>query len=153
MATFKNVVVADDAKKAEVLGQSASGFIGTSPFIDGAQITITGYELVNVAIDGTIPENSPFRLVFRSTVGDIALTMLFKNKVDANGNIVKPTGSFNEFVAGLIKANPAITLKELADKVLTTHPRIVVKRDEYPAKTKDGRDYVAATVGFDIVVA
>lgn len=153
MATFKNVVVADDAKKAEVLGQAATGFIGTSPFIDGANITITGYELVNVAIDGTIPENSPFRLVFRSTVGDIALTMLFKNKVDANGNIVKPQGSFNEFVAGLIKANPAITLKELAEKVVTTHPRIVVKRGEYPAKTKDGRDYVAATVGFDIVVA
>lgn len=151
MSTFANVVVADDAKKSEFLSSQATGAIGTSPFIQGTLVKINGYETVQVSIDGAIPSDAPYRLIFKTNVGDLALTMLFRSRVDANGNIVKPKGTFNDYLAKTISENPNITVEDLAKRIILEHSNIKVTRSEYVGLTKDGRQYPASIVGFDIV--
>ncbi len=82
----------ENAKKSNSIAKSQSPFQHNLPF------TVSGYDFVVAEIDGKVKENSYANPVLLTSVGNLFLSMLLKSKVDADGKILEPKGSFNLFV-------------------------------------------------------
>lgn len=124
--------------------------MGTSPFQEGVRFQVTDYAYQQAETDGRIDPKARVNPVLVTTVGNLFLSMLTRPKVNAEGQILRPNGTFNQAVAAKIaemhdKADGEILkaiVEMLRDKTIVTH------RVEFIGKA-DNRPYVSYLINFD----
>lgn len=140
-----------DNKKIEIVYSSkkdAAVALGGSPFKDGVVVVLTGHTTACIKQAGKEVSGKSF-LVFMTNVGPLWPSMLTKGKVDADGGIHRADKAFKDLADEVAKAilSEQSDIKAL-EKVVADHKNegFKVERDEFPARTADGRPYVGAVV-------
>ena len=123
---------------------------GQSPFLHGQVFNITSAE--PIVVKNTKEEEFPM-MVFGTSVGNLFPSMLTRQKVDKNGNILTPKGSFVDLWVKTLKENPEKNDKQLLELiiVLVSGKSLKVSRRPYVAARADGSVYAASIVDIDIV--
>ena len=140
-----------DNKKIEIVYSSskdASVALRGSPFKDGVVVVLSGHTTACLKQAGKEVPGKSF-LVFMTNVGPLWPSMLTKGKVDADGGIHRADKAFKDLADEVAKA----ILSEQSDvkaleKVVADHKNegFKIERDEFPARTADGRPYVGVVV-------
>lgn len=156
MSKFTNRQVTDQTQVTNFFSENASTTLnGSSPFVDGVTLSVTGVVACQTEIDGAIPNNSPIKLVITTTIGDISVPMLVRRRLDADGNHIVPSGTFNNAVTRWIAENPSATNQQFADWITASttgaNRRLIVRRKPYAGIASDGRRYPASLVEFNFV--
>lgn len=156
MSKFTNRQVTDQTRVTNFFSENASTTLnGSSPFVDGVTLSVTGVVACQTEIDGAIPNNSPIKLVITTTIGDISVPMLVRRRLDADGNHIVPSGTFNNAVTRWIAENPSATNQQFADWITASttgaNRRLIVRRRPYAGIASDGRRYPASLVEFNFV--
>lgn len=140
-----------DNKKIEIVYSSskdAAVALGGSPFKDDTIVVLTGHTTACIKQAGKEVPGKSF-LVFMTNVGPLWPSMLTKGKVDADGGIHRADKAFKDLADEISKAilSEQSDVKAL-DKVVSDHKNTGFKivRDEFAARTADGRPYVGAVV-------
>lgn len=125
---------------------------GNSPFQDNVTFNVTGYTHILPMNDGKVSKDARPNPVLKTTIGNLFVSMLIREKVTFDKTFVKPNGTFNNKVRDIIKDNPGknndAILKAIVDAV--KDKELVCTRVPYVARTQDGRPYPAAIVNIDI---
>lgn len=131
--------------------KDAKATMSISPFQDGVIVVLADVMSARIKRDGKWSD--PYA-VFSTNIGTLWPTMLGKAKVDTDGGIHRPQKGFSTLWADIISAlrvatNDSDGLADVVKKYKNKGFRIV--REEFPAKTSDGRPYVGAVIDSDIV--
>ena len=140
-------VKADD-NKIEVANKSFSISMGNSPFQNKVTFKVTGFTYKQAENDGKVDADAMVNPVLTTTVGDMFLSMTLKAKVDSEGKILEPNGTFNQFIKDTISKNNGKSNGEILNAIVDgcKDKEVVVSRQPYSAISKDGRKYVAYMV-------
>ena len=143
-------VKADD-NKIEVANKSFSISMGNSPFQQGVIFKVTGFTYKQAQNDGKVDANASVNPVLVTTVGDMFLSMALKARVDAEGKVLEPNGTFNQFVKDTISKMAGKSNGEILTAIVDgcKDKEVVVSRQPYAAMTKDGRKFAASLVVLD----
>lgn len=145
MATSK-IIVNYKQTKAETNDRMGS------PFQEGVAVVLAGVMSARIKDKKTGKYGDPYT-VFLTNVGPMWPTMCRKIKVDTEGNIHRPTRAFKTLwsdIQGAVKTSQNDW--EALEKVVALYKGkvFVIRRDEFPAMTSDGRTYVAALIDADL---
>ena len=129
---------------------------GNSPFVDGVEFTLTGHRHVFPIIDGTEKRDGYPLPVFTTSLGAEAylfLSMVLKQKVDADNHILTPSGSFNALVREIIAANAGNTDNQILATIEArmTGKRIRVTRVPFIKLNSKGVRIPSSYINLDIV--
>ena len=143
-------VKADD-NKIEVANKSFSISMGNSPFQQGVIFKVAGFTYKQAENDGKVDANASVNPVLTTTVGDMFLSMALKARVDAEGKVLEPNGTFNQFIKGTISKMAGKSNGEILTAIVDgcKDKKVVVSRQPYAAMTKDGRKFAASLVVLD----
>lgn len=143
-------VKADD-NKIETANKSFTISMGNSPFQDKVTFKVTGFTYKQAENDGKVDVNAFANPVLTTSVGDMFLSMALKAKVNAEGNILEPNGTFNKFIKDTISKNAGKSNGEILTALVEgcKDKEVVVSRQPYAAMTKDGRKFAASLVILD----
>lgn len=143
-------VKADD-NKIEVANKSFSISMGNSPFREGVIFMVTGFTYKQAENDGKVDADASINPVLTTTVGDMFLSMTLKARVNAEGKILEPNGTFNQFVKDIISKMAGKSNGEILTAIVNgcKDREVVVSRQPYAAITKDGRKFAASLVILD----
>lgn len=147
-------------ERLESAKASKSLTMGTSPFIDGAQFTITGYSYE--AIDEN-DAKSNFYAVFKTSLGSLSVQSCLKAKpvkpyVDKKtGETVfakRPTGTFHDLLRKVLADNRGKTADEVLPLLVETckDKKFVVRSREYIVRETNYGDRAVPLCHIDIVV-
>lgn len=143
-------VKADD-NKIEVANKGFSISMGNSPFQRGVIFKVTGFTYKQAQNDGKVDANASVNPVLTTTVGDMFLSMTLKARVNAEGKILEPNGTFNQFIKDTISKMAGKSNGEILTAIVDgcKDKEVVVSRQPYAAMTKDGRKFAASLVVLD----
>lgn len=143
-------VKADD-KKIEAANKSFTISMGNSPFKQNAIFKVTGFTYKQVENDGKVDANAFANPVLTTTIGDMFLSMALKARVNAEGSVLEPNGTFNSFIKDTISANTGKSNGEILKAIVDgcKDKEVKVSRQPYAAITKDGRKFAASLVILD----
>jgi hypothetical protein len=143
-------VKADD-NKIEVANKSFSISMGNSPFQQGVIFKVTGFTYKQAQNDGRVDANASVNPVLTTSVGDMFLSMALKARVDAEGNVLEPNGTFNQFIKDTISKMLGKSNGEILTAIVDgcKDKEVFVTRQPYAAMTKDGRKFAASLVILD----
>lgn len=143
-------VKADD-NKIDAANKSFSISMGNSPFQQGVIFEVTGFTYKQAQNDGRVDANASVNPVLTTSVGDMFLSMALKARVDAEGKVLEPNGTFNQFIKDTISKMLGKSNGEILTAIVDgcKDKRIVVSRQPYAAMTKDGRKFAASLVILD----
>ena len=143
-------VKADD-KKIETANKSFTISMGNSPFQQGVVLEVTGFTYKQVENDGKVDDNAFANPVLITSKGDMFLSMTLKARVNAEGSVLEPNGTFNRFIKDTISANAGKSNGEILKAIVDgcKDKKIVVSRQPYVAISKDGRRFAASLVILD----
>lgn len=121
---------------------------GTSPFQQGVVFNVTGFGFVQAEIDGKVAKDARTIPVLKTTIGDLFLSMVTRQKLDADNNILKPSGTANKKIAEIIRENLNKNDGEILTAIVNelNNCPIVVSRKPYAALSKDGRRFAAELI-------
>lgn len=140
-------VKADD-KKIETANNSFSISMSNSPFQDKKEFKVTAFTYKQVENDGKVDPDAFTNPVLETTIGDMFLSMTTKARVDADGKIIEPNGTFNQFVKDTIAKMPNKPNGEILKAIVEgcENKEIVVSRKPYAKKNKDGVKFAAYAI-------
>ena len=140
-------VKADD-KKIETANKSFSISMGQSPFQDRVAFKVTGFTYKQAEDDGKVDANASVNPVLTTSVGDMFLSMALKARVNAEGAILEPSGTFNRFIKDTISKMAGKSNGEILAAIVdgSKDKEVVVSRQPYVAITKDGRKFASSLV-------
>ena len=140
-------VKADD-NKIEVANKSFSISMSNSPFQNKVTFKVTSFTYKQAENDGKVDADAMVNPVLTTTVGDMFLSMILKAKVDADGKILEPNGTFNQFIKDTISKNNGKSNGEILNAIVDgcKDKEVVVSRQPYSAISKDRQKYVAYMV-------
>lgn len=143
-------VKADD-KKIETANKSFTISMGNSPFQQNAIFKVTGFTYKQAENDGKVDANAFANPVLTTTIGDMFLSMALKARVNAEGSVLEPNGTFNRFIKDTISANTGKSNGEILKAIVDgcKDKEVKVSRQPYAAITKDGRRFAASLVILD----
>lgn len=143
-------VKADD-KTIGVANNSFSISMGNSPFQHGVTFKVTGFTYKQAQNDGKVDPNASANPVLITSVGDLFLSMALKARVTAEGGVLEPNGTFNQFVKNTISEKAGKCNGEILAAIVEgcKNKEVVVSRRPYAAMTKDGRKFAASLVVLD----
>ncbi|MDY5324410.1 MAG: hypothetical protein SPG96_05775 [Succinivibrio sp.] len=143
-------VKADD-NKIEAANKSFTISMGQSPFQDRVTFKVTGFTYKQAENDGKVDAKASVNPVLITTVGDMFLSMALKMRVDAEGKILEPNGTFNHFIKDIIGRMAGKSNGEILTAIVDgcKDKEVVVSRQPYVAITKDGRKFAASLVILD----
>ena len=143
-------VKADD-KKIEAANKSFTISMGHSPFQQSAVFEVTGFTYKQVENDGTVDAKAFANPVLTTSIGDMFLSMALKARVNAEGAILEPNGTFNRFIKDTISTNAGKSNGEILKAIVDgcKDKKVVVSRQPYAAISKDGRKFAASLVILD----
>lgn len=126
---------------------------GASPFQDGVVFQITETTWKNPLVDGKVDEAhvSP---VLVTTVGDLFLRSLLRDKVDVDNKPMHQRGTLIDFVRQTVNASAGKSDGEILSVILEgcKGRSIITTRVPYVAKSRDGRPYATSLVQLDFKV-
>ena len=148
-----------DATILEAAKASKSLTMGTSPFIDGAQFTISGYTYE--AIDENDPKSNCFP-VFQTSLGTLSVQSLLKAKpvkpyVDkTTGETIfakRPTGTFHDLLRKILGENRGKTNDQVLPLLVAAckDKKFVVRQREYVVRETNYGDRAVPLCHIDIV--
>lgn len=122
---------------------------GESPFQHGVKFTISDWDVVKLEIDGKVASDARELPVFITSVGDLFLNMVTRAKVDKEGKILTPNGTFNQFVKECITKHT--TNAEILNAIVQgcKDKEIIVRRTPFVAESRLGTSYASALVELD----
>ena len=143
-------IKADD-KKIEAANKSFTISMGHSPFQQGAIFEVNGFTYKQAENDGKVDTNAFANPVLTTTIGDMFLSMALKARVNAEGAILEPNGTFNRFIKDTISANAGKSNGEILTAIVDgcKDKEVVVSRQPYVAITKGGRKFASSLVILD----
>lgn len=143
-------VKADD-NKIEVANKGFFISMGNSPFQQGVIFKVTGFTYKQAQNDGKVDDNASVNPVLTTSVGDMFLSMTLKARIDAEGKILEPNGTFNQFIKDIISKMAGKSNGEILTAIIDgcKDKEVVVSRQPYAAMTKDGRKFAASLVVLD----
>lgn len=121
-------------------------------FQDGIVFQITGFRY-NILKFSDNTSSKPFPVFTTNLSGDtcLAIIPLMRNRVNADGEIVEPDGTFNLEVKNIILDNKGLSndklLPLLVDKLKNRD--LIVRNKRFSAKSKDGITYATAMINID----
>ena len=121
-------------------------------FQDGIIFQITGFRY-NILKFSDNTSSKPFPVFTTNLSGDtcLAIIPLMRNRVNADGEIVEPDGTFNLEVKNIILDNKGLSndklLPLLVDKLKNRD--LIVRNKRFSAKSKDGTTYATAMINTD----
>lgn len=121
-------------------------------FQDGIVFQITGFRY-NILKFSDNTSSKPFPVFTTNLSGDtcLAIIPLMRNRVNADGEVVEPDGTFNLEVKNLILSNKGLSndkiLPLLVDKLKNRD--LIVRNKRFSAKSKDGVVYATAMINID----
>lgn len=145
MATSK-IIVEYNAEKVE------TNALAISPWQEGVKFILAG--VISARIKGTDGKWGDPRTVFLTNLGPMWPTMARKIKLDTDGVWHRPELAFKTLWSDIQEAvKTSQNDWEALEKVVSQYKNKVftVTRDEFPAKTVDGRVYLAALVDAKVV--
>lgn len=127
--------------------------IANSPFLDGVVLTISDFGFRVAEIDGKVAKDARVLPVLVTSVGDLFISMLIRSKVDKDGNILETSGDLNELVKSKIAELRGKTDGEILSAIVgeCKGKKFVVKRQNFAALTKDGRQYPTSLININEV--
>lgn len=140
------------ATEKESANKSNSLSQGTSPFVQNATFTVTGFDYRKPEIDGKVPANALPQPVFVCRMGendvDLFVKPLTRGVACADGTVLDHKGGLNLWVRDQLVAlrgkNDGEILQALVDGL--KDKTLIVDRVPYTAQSKDGRTYAASLV-------
>lgn len=137
-----------DENAVKSANNSFSISMGTSPFQHGIEFTVSGFTYKQAENDGKVAKDAYLNPILETSVGDLFLSTVLKSRVNSEGKVVTPNGSFNIAVRETIAKMSGKSNGEILTAIvgLCKDKEIVVERVPYAAKSKDGRAYAASLV-------
>lgn len=147
------LVIEVETNEQRIAEANASNSIkmANSPFMHGVRFFITGAKFANITVDGK--KSDKLYPVFTTSIKDtlLHLSTLMKSRMAADGRVLTPSGTLNNFVRECIKAcdtNGQI----LATAVKGAQGReLIVRKTPYIGFTSDGRQYAAFLTEIDFM--
>lgn len=128
--------------------KSNSIALGHSPFQHNVRFTVSGFDYKVAQEDGKVDPKARLNPVLTTSVGDLFLATLTRSRVDADGHILEPNGTFNEFVRKTIAENSTKTNGEILTAIVEgcKDKQLIVERVPYVALSKDKRRFAASLI-------
>lgn len=122
-----------------------------SPFKDKVRFTITGYDYVKAKKDGKLDKEPRMIPIFKTSVGNLFLSMCTKSKVTSDGQILTPDGTFNQLVVRTI--HEKTTNREILDAIVNAvaGKQIEVNATTYSALSSYGTQIPKSFIELDII--
>ena len=145
------VSASNDAR--ENANKSNSIALGHSPFQHNVKFTVSGFDYKVAQEDGKVDPKARLNPVLTTSVGDLFLTTLTRSRVDADGNVLEPKGTFNDFVRKTISENSTKTNGEILTAIVNgcKDKQLIVERVPYVGLSKDGRRFATSLVKINFV--
>lgn len=126
----------------------SDGGLVPSPFANNATFEITGFDFVQYIIDGVRKDR--VHLVFKTTIGDLPVSLLTRPRVDFENKVHRPSGSF---VAKFIElaSRPNMTNGKLAEDVVKAVKNKQIKVTSVDIICQGRTKYPASVKNFDII--
>lgn len=138
-------------EKIEVANKSFTISMGHSPFQQDAVFEVTGFTYKQVENDGKVDAKAFTNPVLTTSIGDMFLSMALKARVNEEGAILEPNGTFNRFIKDTISKNAGKSNGEILKAIVDgcKDKKVVVSRQPYVAISKDGSKFAASLVILD----
>ena len=135
----------------ETANKSFTISMGNSPFQDRVTFKVTGFTYKQAENDGKVDANASVNPVLTTSVGDMFLSMALKARVNAEGSVLEPNGTFNRFVKDTISKMAGKSNGEILTAIVDgcKDKEVVDSRQPYAAITKDGRKFASSLVILD----
>lgn len=147
LTTFENVKASEKAAidKLKSVGESIS------PFQDGKTFKVTDYSYKQVTDDGKVRQDAAPLPVLKTSIGDLYLSMVTRSKITADGEILTPNGTFNDFVRDIIASNSEKSNKEIMTLIVEgcKNKEIKVTREPYIGLSQRGTRFATSLVVLD----
>lgn len=145
------VSASNDAR--ENANKSNSIALGHSPFQHNVKFTVSGFDYKVAQEDGKVDPKARLNPVLTTSVGDLFLSTLTRSRVDADGNVLEPKGTFNDFVRKTISENSTKTNGEILTAIVNgcKDKQLIVERVPYVGLSKDGRRFATSLVKINFV--
>lgn len=126
----------------------SDGGLVPSPFANNATFEITGFDFVQYIIDGVRKDR--VHLVFKTSIGDLPVSLLTRPRVDFENKVHRPAGSF---VAKFIElaSRPNMTNGKLAEDVVKAVKNKQIKVTSVDIICQGRTKYPASVKNFDII--
>lgn len=146
---IQNISVTGEQKNAfSNSACSDGGGLIPSPFANNATFKITGYDFVQYIIDGV--KKDRVHLVFKTSIGDLPISLLTRPRVDFENKIHRPAGSFvAKFIE--IASKPNMTNGKLAEDVVEAVKGKQIKVTSIDIICQGRTKYPASIKNFDII--
>lgn len=133
--------------------QSSTSVLGHSPFQHNVKFTVTDFDFKVAQEDGVTKKDARLCPVLVTSIGDLFVSTITRSRVDADGNVLTPDGTFNTFVSETIAENSAKTVGETLTAIVEgcKGKTLIVERVPYIALNKNGGRYAAALVKINFV--
>lgn len=145
------VSASNDAR--ENANKSNSIALGHSPFQHNVKFTVGGFDYKVPQEDGKVDAKARLNPVLTTSVGDLFLSTLTRSRVDVDGNVLEPDGTFNAFVRKTIAENSTKTNGEILTAIVKgcENKQLIVERVPYVGLSKDGRRFATSLVKVNFV--
>lgn len=112
---------------------------GNSPFQHNVQFTISKFSYEKAEVDGKVDKDAYLNPVLKTSVGNLFLSTILRSRVDFEGKILTPDGTFNKFCREQISkySTNGEILKAIVDGC--KDKKIIVTRTPFASISKDGR--------------
>lgn len=140
-----------EENEIKTANESTSIKQGNSPFQHNVLFTVSGFSYEKAEMDGKVAQDAYLNPVLKTSVGSLFLSAITRSKVNFEGTVLTPDGTFNRFVREQIathKTNGEI-LQAIVDGC--KDKKINTRRTPYSAISKDGRRIPAFICEFDFV--
>ena len=143
------------AEENEIQTANASTSIkqGNSPFQHNVLFTVSDFSYEKAEVDGKVQQDAYLNPVLKTSVGSLFLSTITRSKVNFEGTVLTPDGTFNRFVREQIATHN--TNGEILQAIVDgcKDKKINTRRTPYSAMSKDGRRIPAFLCEFDFVEA
>lgn len=141
---------------AEAIAKANASFSisrGASPFQDGITFQVTETTWKHPLVDGKVDETRTAPVLV-TTVGDLFLRALLRDKVDVDNKPVHQRGTFIDFVRQVVNTSTGKSDGEVLTAIVDgcKDRTIITTRVPYVAKSRDGRPYATSLVQLDFKV-
>ena len=132
----------------ENANESRTIALSNSPFQHHVRLTVSGFDYKRAQEDGKVDPKARLNPVLTTSVGDLFLSTLTRSRVDVDGHVLEPDGTFNAFVRKTIAENSTKTNGEILTAIVNgcKDKVLIVKRVPYAGLSKDGRRFGASLV-------
>ena len=140
------VSASNDAR--ENANKSNSIALSHSPFQHNVKFTVGGFTYKVAQEDGKVDPKARLNPVLTTSVGDLFLSTLTRSRVDADGNVLEPNGTFNEFVRKTLSECSAKTNGETLTAIVDgcKDKTLIVERVPYVGLNKNGGRYATSLI-------